>query len=165
MRKRSSENNSEMADILEAKTTEDLQTARNLFEDYAKSLGFDLDFQDFDAELQNLPGDYAPPHGCILLARQGDRTVGCVALRKWDGTTCEMKRLYIIPKAREHGIGRQLAEAIIHPATEMGYKRIRLDTLSSMHAANRLYSSLGFRPIEPYRYNPLEGAAFYELVL
>lgn len=155
----------EMAEILEAKTAEDFQSARHLLEEYAKSLGFDLDFQDFDAELQNLPGEYAPPHGCIFLAKLGGRIVGCVALRKWNGTICEMKRLYAIPEARGEGISRKLAEAIIRQAREMGYKRMRLDTLSSMQAANRLYSSLGFRSIEPYRYNPLEGAAFYELVL
>ena len=144
---------------------DDLNSASKLFEEYAQSLGFDLDFQDFAAELENLPGDYAPPHGCILLAQQEERIVGCVALRRWDETICEMKRFYIIPDARGQGIGRRLTEAIITQAKGLSYKRMRLDTLSSMHAANRLYASLGFCPIAPYRYNPLPGAQFYEVSL
>jgi ribosomal protein S18 acetylase RimI-like enzyme len=154
-----------MAEICEAKVPNDLKTAHDLFEQYAHSLGFDLGFQDFAAELKNLPGKYAPPQGRILLARQDDRIVGCVALRKWEENICEMKRLYVIPSARGQGIGRKLAETIIAQAKAMGYKHMRLDTVASMHAANRLYSSLGFRPIAPYRYNPLEGAQFYELSL
>jgi ribosomal protein S18 acetylase RimI-like enzyme len=151
--------------IFEAETPDHIKSARDLFEQYAASLGFDLGFQDFAAELQNLPGEYAQPHGCILLANQKERIVGCVALRKWDEFTCEMKRLYVIPSARGQGIGRKLAETIIARAKAMGYKHMRLDTVASMQAANRLYSSLGFRPIAPYRYNPLEGAQFYELSL
>jgi ribosomal protein S18 acetylase RimI-like enzyme len=151
--------------IFEAETPDHIKSARDFFEQYAASLGFDLGFQDFAAELQNLPGEYAQPHGCILLANQKERIVGCVALRKWDEFTCEMKRLYVIPSARGQGIGRKLAETIIARAKAMGYKHMRLDTVASMQAANRLYSSLGFRPIAPYRYNPLEGAQFYELSL
>jgi ribosomal protein S18 acetylase RimI-like enzyme len=151
--------------IFEAKNLEHLHTARRLFEQYAQSLGFDLGFQDFAAELRNLPGEYAPPHGCILLAKQDEKIVGCVALRKLEETICEMKRLYVIPEARGHGTGRKLSETVILRAKEMGYKRMRLDSLSSMESANHLYSSLGFRPIAPYRYNPLEGAEFYELSL
>jgi ribosomal protein S18 acetylase RimI-like enzyme len=156
---------SDMADIFPATTANDLKSARGLFEEYARSLGFDLGFQDFAAELENLPGEYAAPRGCLLLAKQDERTVGCVALRKLGETICEMKRLYVIPEARRNGIGNKLAEAAILRAKEMGYKRMRLDTLSSMESANHLYSSLGFRPIAPYRYNPLEGAQFYELTL
>ncbi|HEY3304145.1 MAG TPA: GNAT family N-acetyltransferase [Candidatus Binatia bacterium] len=154
-----------MAEIFEATTRNDFQSARDLFEQYAKSLGFDLGFQDFAAELQNLPGEYALPNGCIVLARQNENVVGCVALRKWDETISEMKRLYLIPEARGKGIGRKLAEAVILRAKEMGYRRMRLDTVSSMEAANNLYVSLGFRPIPAYRYNPLKGAQYYELFL
>jgi ribosomal protein S18 acetylase RimI-like enzyme len=93
------------------------------------------------------------------------RIVGCVALRKWEEAISEMKRLYVMPEARGNGIGRRLAETVILRAKEMGYKRMRLDTLATMETANRLYSALGFRPIAPYRYNPLEGAQFYELSL
>lgn len=154
-----------MIEISVSETPEHFASTRQLFEQYAQSLGFDLDFQDFRAELENLPGDYAPPCGCILLAKLDERIVGCVALRKWEENICEMKRLYVIPEARGKSIGRKVAEAVIVRAKELGYKHMRLDTLSSMQAANRLYSSLGFRPIAPYRYNPLEGAQFYELVL
>jgi ribosomal protein S18 acetylase RimI-like enzyme len=154
-----------MAEIGEAKVPDDLKTARDLFEQYAHSLGFDLGFQDFAAELENLPGKYAPPHGRLLLAKQDDRIVGCVALRKLEENICEMKRLYVIPSARGQGMGRKLAETIIAQAKAMGYKHMRLDTVASMQAANRLYSSLGFHPIAAYRYNPLEGAQFYELSL
>jgi ribosomal protein S18 acetylase RimI-like enzyme len=154
-----------MPEIFTSTTPDNLRSARDLFQRYAQSLDFDLDFQDFSAELANLPGDYAPPSGCLLLARRDGRVVGCVALRKWDETTCEMKRLYVIPDARGNSIGRKLAEEIIVQAKELGYKRMRLDTVPSMQAANRLYLSLGFRPIEPYRYNPIAGARFYELPL
>jgi ribosomal protein S18 acetylase RimI-like enzyme len=153
------------ANIFEAETPDAIKSARELFEQYAASLGFDLSFQDFVAELQNLPGDYAPPHGCILLAKRDERIVGCVALRKLEDAICEMKRLYVIPEARRQGIGRNLAEAVILRAQALGYKRMRLDTLASMESANQLYSSLGFRPMPAYRYNPLEGAQFYELPL
>jgi len=154
-----------MAEIFEAKTRDDLRSVRDLFKQYADFLGFDLGFQDFAAELANLPCDYAAPDGCILPAQQGEKIVGCVALRRWDHSICEMKRLYVLPKMRGKGIGRKLAEAIILRAREMGYKRMRLDTLASMGAANRLYPSLGFRPIAPYRYNPMDGAQFYQLSL
>ncbi|HEY2988762.1 MAG TPA: GNAT family N-acetyltransferase [Candidatus Binatia bacterium] len=153
----------ETAEIFEARTSQHLESVRDLFVEYAESLSFNLCFQDFDTELKNLPGDYASPHGCLLLAKQEERIVGCVALRKWDENICEMKRLYVIPNARGQGIGRQLAAAIIARAKEIGYKRMRLDTLASMEVANRLYSSLGFRSIEAYRYNPIAGAQFYEL--
>jgi len=151
--------------IFEAKTAEHFERTRELFEDYARSLDFDLGFQDFATELINLPADYAAPHGCILLATHEERIVGCVALRKWSETVCEMKRLYVKPEMQGCGIGRSLAHAIILKARALGYKCMRLDTVSSMRAANRLYASLGFRPIEPYRYNPLEDAQFYELSL
>ena len=154
-----------MVEIFAAKTSDDLKSVRNLFEEYARSLGFDLGFQDFAVELQNLPGGYAPPQGCILLAKRDERIVGCVALRKLEENICEMKRLYVVPEARGDDIGRRLAEEVILRAKEIGYQRMRLDTLSSMHAANRLYSFLGFRPIAAYRYNPLAGAQFYELLL
>ncbi len=152
-------------EIFEAKTPDDFCTARSLVEQYAWSLAFDLDFQDFAGELKNLPGDYAPPGGCIFLARDNDRIIGCAALRKLEETICEMKRLYVVPEARGRGVGRMLAESVIARAKQLGYARMRLDTLSSMPTANHLYSILGFRRIAPYRYNPLEGAEFYELSL
>ncbi|HEY1269725.1 MAG TPA: GNAT family N-acetyltransferase [Candidatus Binatia bacterium] len=151
--------------IIEAETPDDSDAARGLFEDYARSLDFDLDFQDFAAELKTLPGDYGPPDGCILLAREDTRAVGCVALRKLNSETCEMKRLYVRPEARGRGTGRKLAKTVIERAKKIGYRRMRLDTVATMKAANGLYAALGFQPIAPYRYNPLAGAQYYELEL
>jgi GNAT superfamily N-acetyltransferase len=136
-----------------------------LFRQYAGSLGIDLGFQDFEAEFISLPGKYSPPRGCVLLAWNGDRAVGCVALRPIDGNVCEMKRLYAHPDVREQRVGRRLAERIIQEARTIGYRSMCLDTLPSMSRALRLYSNLGFRPIEPYVFNPIEGAIFLGLDL
>ena len=143
-------------------TDEDLASAKLLFEEYAESLDFDLDFQGFDQELANLPGEYAPPKGCLLLAEYEGQPAGCVALRALGQDICEMKRLYVRPEFRGLGIGRALAEAVIAQARNIGYTRMRLDTAPSMEAARTLYRSLGFRQISPYRYNPIEGAVFME---
>jgi ribosomal protein S18 acetylase RimI-like enzyme len=139
--------------------------ARALFLEYAESLGFDLGFQDFEAELRCLPGEYAPPGGVLLLARVAKEAVGCVGLRPLAPETCEMKRLYVRPEARAGGAGRALAEAVIEVGRELGYRRMRLDTVPTMTAARALYRSLGFREIEPYRFNPSPGTSFMELDL
>jgi ribosomal protein S18 acetylase RimI-like enzyme len=138
---------------------------RVLLREYTDSLGIDLSFQDFENEWPNLPGDYAPPSGRLLLATCESQPAGCVALRQWSADTCEMKRLYVRPAFRGRGIGRSLAAAVIDDARKMGYLRMRLDTLASMTEANALYRSLGFRPIRPYRHNPIPGALFLELGL
>lgn len=154
-----------MLKILQAHKGENLKLIKTLFEEYANSLDFDLDFQDFDKELANFPGAYAPPKGCLLLAKDEDKIAGCVALRELSKGVCEMKRLYVKPQFRRLGIGRALTEAIIQEAQKIGYTRIRLDTAPSMQEARALYMSLGFKKISPYRYNPIEGAVFMELSL
>jgi ribosomal protein S18 acetylase RimI-like enzyme len=147
--------------LVAVRESSDVEEVRTLVREYAASLPFALDFQDFDRELNELPGDYAPPKGALLLARGA----GCVALRPIDGTTCEMKRLYVRPSARGTGLGRRLAEAAITEARTLGYKRIRLDTVPGMDSAQSLYERLGFEDIAPYRSNPIAGARFLELQL
>lgn len=143
-----------------------LAEARALFLEYAKSLDFSLDFQDFDAEVANLPGDYAPPRGRLLLALIDGAFAGCVAIRPQSGDAAEMKRLYVRPFARGLGLGRVLAKAAVQAARELGYARLRLDTVGpSMQAAVALYLQLGFRDIEPYTKNPNPGTRFLELQL
>lgn len=143
----------------------DVATARILFEEYQQSLGFSLCFQNFDAELAGLPGAYAPPAGRLLLAFAGAEPAGCVALRKIGEEICEMKRLWVRPAFRGTGLGRRLAETLLAEARAIGYRRIRLDTLPSMTAAQSLYLSLGFADIPPYNDHPIEGTRFMEAIL
>src|SRR5262249_37404928 len=139
---------------------------RELFLEYAQSLGFSLCFQNFDQELANLPGDYAPPEGRLILATCAGDLVGCVTLHKSAPEICEMKRLYVRPQFRGKGLGRELAEKIISKARQIGYKKLRLDTVESkMKTAVAMYRQLGFREIAPYRPNPIEGALYMELEL
>jgi len=152
-------------EILAADGDQAVGRARELFKEYVSSLGVDLSFQDFAQELAELPGEYAPPRGALLFGFCDGRLAGCVALRPFAGETCEMKRLYVRHQFRSKGIGKGLAAAAIERARECGYRHIRLDTLPWMHEAIALYRALGFRPIEPYRPNPIEGATFMELTL
>ncbi len=155
-----------MIRILPAESAAQIATARELFLEYAAGLGFDLSFQNFDQELASLPGDYAPPHGCLLLAECDGEMAGCVALHESDGTICEMKRLYVRPQFRGQKLGRLLAEAVIEQARRLGYRRMRLDTVAPvMLEAVGLYRTLGFHEIPPYRVNPMPGTLFMELQL
>jgi ribosomal protein S18 acetylase RimI-like enzyme len=154
-----------MLKVIRAETDDHFEQAGLLFEEYAASLGIDLRFQSFDEELLNLPGQYSPPCGCLLLAFYENHAAGCVALRRLNDGVCEMKRLYVNPRFRRLKIGRLLAGKIIEEAKKLGYSRMRLDTLPAMMRAQSLYRSLGFREIAPYRFNPVEGTIFMELQL
>ena len=151
--------------LIKVASESDLREARALFLEYVSSLGFDLSFQGFDEEIARLPGEYSQPDGCILMAYEDSNVAGCVALRKLADGVCEMKRMYVRPTFRGKGIGRALALEVIHIARNSGYGRMRLDTMPFMREAIELYRRLGFRKIEAYRYNPLEGALFMELLL
>jgi ribosomal protein S18 acetylase RimI-like enzyme len=144
-------------------SAEEMEPVRVLFREYADSLGFDLCFQNFEQELEDLPGQYAPPTGCLLLATAGDDPAGCVGLKRLGDGVCEMKRLYVRSQYRGTGLGRTLAEQIIREAKRLGYRAIRLDTVPSvMGSAVALYRSLGFRDIPAYCFNPIPGALFME---
>ncbi|MFA4133076.1 MULTISPECIES: GNAT family N-acetyltransferase [unclassified Brevibacillus] len=148
--------------LIHATEDDEYEQARELFWEYVDSLGVDLSFQNIAIELQNIPGEYAPPDGCILLALDNEQPAGCVALRKIDEQVCEMKRLYVKPEWKGRGVGKKLALSIIDEAKIRGYSFIRLDTLPTMEQAIQLYRSLEFYPIEPYRFNPIEGTLYME---
>jgi putative acetyltransferase len=152
--------------FLQAESPAQVAQARELFLEYAKSLGFSLCFQNFDNELANLPGDYAPPDGRLLLAEYEDQIAGSVALHKLADGICEMKRLYLRPQFRGKGLGRALAERIIAEGRQIGYKRMRLDTVEPvMKDAVAMYRRIGFQEIAPYCANPMAGALYMELEL
>ncbi len=152
--------------LKQAESIAEIEQARGLFMEYAAWLDVDLCFQGFEGELRELPGDYAPPDGRLWLAFEEDELMGCIALRRIGAEMCEMKRLYLRAVARGRGLGKQLAVAIIEEAREIGYKRMRLDTLPRrMPQAVALYRSLGFTEIEAYYSNPIEGVLYMELML
>jgi GNAT superfamily N-acetyltransferase len=150
--------------IAPAVTADDLAAVRALFEAYADGLPIDLAYQDFAAELAGLPGKYAAPHGALLIARDAaGQALGCVALRPLGGGVSEMKRLYVAPAARGTGLGSALMRAIIAAARRLGYRAIRLDTLTDMAAAQAMYAAAGFHPIAPYYDGAAAGTIFLEL--
>jgi len=150
----------------QAESPTQIAQARELFLEYAHSLGFSLCFQNFDKELAGLPGDYAPPEGRLLLVECEGQLAGCVALHSLEPGICEMKRLYLRPQFRRKGLGRALADRIIAEARRIGYQRMRLDTVEPiMKDAVAMYRKLGFREIAPYRANPIAGAMYMELEL
>jgi len=152
--------------LSQAEAPAQIAQARELFLEYAQSLGFSLCFQNFDRELASLPGDYAPPEGRLLLAEYQGQLAGCVALHKLEDDICEMKRLYLRPQFRGQGLGRVLADRIIAEARQVGYHRMRLDTVEPvMKDAVAMYRRIGFREIAPYCANPTAGALYMELLL
>ena len=167
------------ASIFQVETEAQIEQARELFREYAQSLGFSLCFQSFDKELAELPGDYTPPYGRLLLASYQNNLAGCVALHPVGGATtdpdairgrrvriCEMKRLYLRQKFRGKSLGRALAERVITEAREIGYSHMRLDTIATTMAdAVVLYRRLGFYEIQPYRENPIASVLYMELKL
>lgn len=145
---------------------EELPIIRTLFQEYADSLGFSLESQNFAQELDELPGKYAPPTGCLLLAMVDGEPAGIVALRPQSHDACEMKRLYVRPQYRKLGLGRALVERVIEEARVLGYRVLRLDTIPTlMERAVALYTALGFERIPPYWNNVLPGAEYMELRL
>jgi GNAT superfamily N-acetyltransferase len=151
--------------ICQASSAEEVALSRILFEEYAAWLGIDLSFQGFAAELESLPGAYAPPRGRLLLAIAGDGAAGCVALRPLEDGVCEMKRLFVRPGFRGQGIGRLLAERSVAEARTVGYRTMKLDTLASMQTAIALYEALGFVRCAAYYKTPLANTIFMELQL
>ena len=163
---RQSEARNPALQFVQVQSESQIEQVRQLFLEYARSLGFSLCFQNFDQELANLPGDYSPPHGKLLLAEFEGELAGCVALHKLENEICEMKRLYLRPQFRGKGLGRDLATRIITEARDLGYSRLRLDTVeSAMQDAVAMYLKLGFRKIDPYCENPMPSALYMELVL
>jgi GNAT superfamily N-acetyltransferase len=151
--------------IVPATSPEEIATIRQLFQEYAGSLDIALDYQGFPAELAALPGAYAPPRGRLLLATDGRAAAGCVALRPFDATTAEMKRLFVRPERQGTGLGRRLATHVIAEARAIGYTRLLLDTLPTMLGALHLYEQLGFTRRSAYYPTPIEGSVFMELRL
>ena len=149
--------------IKEVSETTEYQLAAQLFVEYANELGFDLEFQNFKAEINDLQKQYSRPEGIIFIAYdQSLNPVGCVGVRKLESKVCELKRMYIKPNARGKGLGKLLVDKCIQFGLDSGYSKMRLDTLSSMHAAIHVYTKAGFYEIESYRFNPFKEAKFYE---
>jgi GNAT superfamily N-acetyltransferase len=155
-----------MHEITRADTADEVEMARSLFREYEAWLGLDLCFQGFEAELDELPGLYAPPDGRLYLAYVDGEPSGCIAMRKLEEGICEMKRLYLRESARGSGIGNELISIVLEDAREIGYTKMRLDTYPpKMAKAVVLYESHGFRPTEPYYNNPNPETLFMELEL
>ncbi|CAN7233036.1 GNAT family N-acetyltransferase [Acidovorax sp. Root217] len=150
--------------LLNPSSAAEMETVREIFREYAATLGVDLAFQDFEAELASLPGDYAAPRGHLLLAQVDGAIAGCCALRPLDAAdypnASEMKRLYVRKAFRGFGLGRELAEAMLDQARRAGYACVLLDTLDDMESARALYTDLGFEEIPPYYHNPIAGSHY-----
>lgn len=151
-------------ELKEVVSSEGYEAAVNLFKEYALEIGIDLEFQSFKKEIENVEEEYSRPNGVIFIAYdQNDVMLGCFGIRKLEDTICELKRMYIRKVARGIGIGKQLLMKAIEIGIELGYSQMRLDTLPSMGVAISLYEKAGFHQIDPYRFNPIKGARYYEL--
>ena len=151
--------------IVPATTADDIASVRDLFKEYASNLQIDICFQNFDHELATLPGCYAPPGGCLLLARVRGENAGCVALRPMEGGAGEIKRLYVRPDFRRRGLGKRLVQVALKEARRMVCRLLRLDTFREMRAAIALYAGFGFKEVAPYRPGEPEGICYFELAL
>lgn len=154
-----------MNEIIPAVSKGDIASIRQLFEQYAASLGIDLSFQHFQSELASLPGDYAPPRGALFLARVAGLPAGCIGLRPFSDSVGELKRLYIAPAHRGHGLARSLVSTAIAAARQIGYDALVLDTLASMKPAIALYESFGFKRTTAYYPNPLPDVLYFRVTL
>jgi GNAT superfamily N-acetyltransferase len=157
---------SDTVELIQVEYGPQLDDIRELFLEYARSLDFDLCFQNFDKEMRELPGEYAPPEGRLILCRVQEAAAGCIALKSLGDGICEMKRLFVRPAFRGKGLGITLGRRIVAEARHIGYRAMRLDTIAGkMELAIALYRSLGFHEIPPYYDNPIPNAAFFELDL
>lgn len=153
-------------ELKEVKSYEEYKVATELFKEYAAQIGHDLEFQNFNEELQKIESHYSPPGGAIFIAyNEEDTPMGCFGIRKLDGSICELKRMYLKKEARGLGSGKRLLRKAIEVGRELGYQKMRLDTLPTMDSAIKLYEKTGFYKIESYRFNPIEGALYYEIKL
>lgn len=155
-----------MVELTEGKSDEDFKTAIQLFKEYAAQIGVDLEFQNFTNEIQNIEIQYSRPKGIIFIARNDKNLpLGCFGIRALEGSICELKRMFLKKEARGLGLGKQMLEKAIETAKELGYQKMRLDTLPTMNAAIGLYKKIGFYEIEPYRFNPIQGTKYFEMSL
>ncbi|WP_341834608.1 GNAT family N-acetyltransferase [Chitinophaga pollutisoli] len=145
-----------------ATTPEQYQSACGIFRAYARSLDFDLQFQGFEAELEHIHEQYGAPDGALILAYNGNRVVGCIAVRKFAEGESELKRMFVLPEFRGHRLGETLLQQALGAAKALGYRNVKLDTLPNMTSAIKLYEAHGFKKIAPYRFNPMQGAIFME---
>jgi GNAT superfamily N-acetyltransferase len=148
--------------LKKAETAMDFDNGKRLFLQYIQSLDFELTFQDVDRELEEISIEYNAPAGVLLLAYDGNKAIACAGVRKIDATTAELKRMFVDPAYRGHQLGQQLLQMALDAAKQLGYRSIRLDTVPTMRSAIKLYQAVGFREIDPYRFNPISGALFME---
>lgn len=155
-----------MIELIEVKSNEGYELAKELFKEYSSKIGVDLSFQNFEQELLNIKSQYARPKGIIYIAYNNkEESIGCFGIRAFDDSVCELKRMYLKNAYRGLGIGKKLLEKSIEVAKELDYQKMRLDTLPTMHSAISLYEKMGFYEIDPYRFNPIEGTKYFEIAL